>query len=312
MYTPRSVGLDNTAASPITLFLRNFPSARCKSSSCSAEAQRGNIRVLFDDNPGTIDPQSLTDVGGLLRLRVTAPPTPRARSVRCAVTATDDSASEVLVYFDFAYDAPAPLLLPAEGVSDGGVLVSLTVYGWGSVVQKLSTPDDVQLSLCSQSVPASISSSALSSRSSSLTVTFTAPKCGTVGTSRGVITSADGSASTAFTFTYFTAPRIVSATPNTATLDGRTTEGGVTVLRVVDLPPATVADIAVEFAGIACRQSAACRVTRVVNALGYVDVTVRVPPGAAGEQPVFVTSRGRTAQGSFSYFQPSPEILTVR
>jgi hypothetical protein len=53
-------------------------------------------------------------------------------------------------------------------------------------------------------------------------------------------------------------------------------------------------------------------VTRISNALGYVDVTVRVPPGSEGEQPVRVTSRGRTAVGSLTYYQPPLEIRTVR
>jgi hypothetical protein len=310
---PRSAALTSSTHAPITMFLRNFPSAECKdTSSCRDEASEGHIKVLFDGIAGVIVPGTLTDAGELLRLQVVPPSLTSARVARCVIQVSNRAAKEVSVGFAFAYTDVGPWLSPSEGVSTGQTLVTLTAVG----VDRLASAQDLSLMLCFQQVPqlTVIDSVSASNTLPSITVAFKTPPCAP-GTSQGTLAAADGSASVSFLFSYFTAPKISTITPSAATVDGRTSCGTTAVLRVIDLPTTTSAstsDTTVEIAGVTCGLPAECHVISIVQAQGYMDLTVKVPPAPEGEQPVRVASHGRTAIGTLTYFQPPMEIQSVR
>jgi hypothetical protein len=176
-FSPRSAVLTSTVDTPVTIFLRNFPSAVCKDTSCSDEARDGNVKVLFDDVPGAIVPGSLADAGELLRLQVVPPSLTSARAASCAIMASDRAANEVSVSvgFTFTYTAPAPQLTPNEGVSTGQTLVTLTAVGF----QRLASAQDLSLTLCSEKVSqlTIVDSVSAGNSMSSITVVFTTPDC---------------------------------------------------------------------------------------------------------------------------------------
>jgi hypothetical protein len=306
---PQTAVLTSAEHLPVTIFLRNFPSAGCKHKSCSEEAYNGNMKVLFDDVPGTIVPGSLENVGELLRFSVIPPSLTTAHAALCCIQASDEEANDVSVDFNFTYTLPAPQLTPSNGITTGHTPVSLRVLG----VQKLVLAQDLILTLCSQPVSqfTVVDAAFAGGRLPFITVTFNSPKC-SAGVSEGTLAAADGSASASFSFTYFTAPQISSAIPNMITVDGRTSEGLTTVLRVAGLPATTSAGITVEIAGIQCDLFAACTIVQIVNTLHYVEVTVKVPPAAEGEQQIRVTSGERTALSTLTYYQPHMEIRSVR
>ncbi len=321
-YSPRSILTTavSAGAATVTFYARNIlPS--CRSPACQDEVASGGIRVLFGSMTGTLVPGSISALNGLLAFSVVAPTSAHAQTVQGSITSTNTSSAQEPLPFDFAYTAPPALAAPSQGVMTGGDVVRITAYGWSAqTVASVTQASSVVVTVCGTTAAVqSVLAAVYSTNESYVQVSVRMPACSTVGTRSGTITAAaDTSASAPLSFVYFKAPTITLATPNRATLDGRTTasDGVSTVLRVADLPSVqagAAAGLAVTFAGVNCDGGArTCSVTNIVNSIGYVDVTVKVPAATAeGLQPVRITSGGRTAESVFEYFAPAPEIRSV-
>jgi hypothetical protein len=320
-YSPRSIltTADSAGAATVTFYARNILSS-CRSPACQAEVATGGLRVLFGDMEGTLVPGSVAALNGLLTFSVIAPTSAYARSVQGSIISTNSSSAQEPLLFDFSYMAPPALAAPSQGAMTGGDVVTITAYGWSAnAVASVTQASSVVVTVCGTTAPVqSVLAAVYSSNESYVQVSIRMPACSTVGTRSGMIAAASTSASATFSFLYFKAPTITSATPNRATLDGRTmaSDGVSTVLRVADLPSVqggAATGLAVTFAGVNCDGGVrTCSVTNIVNSIGYVDVTVRVPAATAeGLQPVRITSGGRTAESVFEYFVPAPEIPSV-
>jgi hypothetical protein len=319
-YSPRSA-LTKTlagAGTTVTFFLQNFPSHLCTSLSCRDEALASGLSVTFGEVPGTVLYDSVADVNNLLTFKVVAPPRGHASSLTGIISSADSEANPVYLEFDFAYNAPPALAVPSEGQVSGGTLVTLTAYGWSSqIVASILDESDVRVVICgTEGMVQSIVAAVYTTTESYVQILVRTPACKSSGTSPGIINVVDGSASSQFSFVYFKEPTIVSVTPSRGTLDGRTTasDGVSAILRLADLPPMQGGmTIVVTFAGVTCDGSVgACTVTKVLNGIRYMDVTVKIPPATKeGMQPVLVASQGRMAESVFEYYAPAPEIQSM-
>lgn len=318
VFPPSKQPLESAGSDPITIYLKNFPSASCKqSASCAEQAIAGGLKVYFGPDRGEVVASSLLDMQGLLSFSVLAPASGLARSVEATVYAqatSEEGSPDKMVPFDYEFSQPVPTLAPSEAQETGGTLITITALGWGEVASSISEPSDLSVTLCGEEARVlEVSEASSSSTHSRVVSVFVAPACSSSNSLvSGQISSASGASTSSFQVSYYPSPSIPPGgmSPSMGTVHG----GDDCAITIQDVPPIeTLADITVVFGGSQCVRGGDCSVTGFSNGLGSATILVRSPPSeTAGDQIVAVTVKGRQAvETSFKYIRPMPSVVSV-
>ena len=308
-----------TGAKTITMYLKNVDAEFCKNPA--------KCTITFGGNAGGVSMSSYSS--NLLTLSIVPPAVGTGGNTPGLI-----ADGKIEIRFDYTFIAPPASFQPIDGACTGGETVSVQVLGWGVVVTDASSVAVMfgdKEGKVTQIVSSEASSSYSCTRFEVLTPMMSsgAPYWGEY---IGVISS--GSKSSSFNFDCFDPPTAL-ASPNTATLDGRTSgPDGKSILLVLSNFPriATTADIAVRFGDIVCDTSACSvvsfsglggtsgvtlvitppKVDRSINVLLSASYIGKAEPPKWGDPSKRYQRAQKTAKTSFSHYRPKPVVLKAR
>ena len=324
---------------PVTVFLKNFPNAVCKTNTpptCGKEATDGGVTIGFV-NPGLSSPVDVTakDSNGMLLLTFTADSSEVAADEDVEISLGGTS----IIKFSIKYTMPPAGANPMDGRMKGGDTIIIEAHGWFSQFDPPKswsasdmTDNDFHVQIGDSVVDAG-SIVSVEQVDGIIMAQVEVPASSKVGQVSGMMSAYQGKSMSRFMFEYFKAPTVVSITPNKATLLGKTSsdDGESVLVTIVDFPPvSSSSDVQVSFGNTICgAKGNKCRVVSVrsskVNGAVQVQLRVVVPsvtsPGEVAVKVEYLFAKGspkiaifspREPSQRFSFYKPAPVVLSAR
>ena len=319
---PTLITSDMLATTTLTVYISNVPDTFCTvDSSCAATFVFGTGSQQLTRN-GVITGGSFEN--SLRVLYIKPPLSPKGMGFSASLAVTDGSIS---VRSSITIKVPPPVLAPIDSPCTGGIAITVSAQGFGTVV---TLPSEISASIGGKSATVKTIVSSSADDDSSLTVfTIVAPTMTESSRMPGLIQFS--SVSIDFNFECFAQPQATTV-PNKAMLSGQTSslDGRTIAISMRSFPPLqTASDVQVRFGKILCVQDE-CGVESFTSSASSVDIVVSVPSVVAAQEVIlmvefvgkalppeggdpsktYVRSR-RFATSPFTYYVPAPEVVSA-
>jgi hypothetical protein len=274
LVSPSSISI-SSSSQQVSLYLKNFPNPSCGSiGACFPMAIA--LQVSCSGKLGSV--LGHTEQAGILTLTIAPPALRVAGTAACTVRSYDASGRDISTGFQLNYLVVATVS-PADGSTQGGALVRITIVGFG--LSNISIPSQLSVSFCGAA--AVVIDLNFDPISSTIIAGVQVPQKRLAGTCSCSIAVLNPPRSANFLFRYYDPPT-ATATPSTVAQDGLTVGGKATVSLLLRNFPSvdSVEDVIVNFGGLSC-DGAVCQVLGAVNGINSVVVRVTAPacPGCA-------------------------------
>jgi hypothetical protein len=323
-----------TQREEVRIFLKSYPTAMCgMSNSCASDAQGLTLQFDHLQSPDV----HLLDSRGMLVVSFAAPVSERAGKETGRMILANNPSLE----FALMYEMPDAEVRPKDGSSLGNERITITARGWwgnGERLQALPSRDSFSIFIGEIMLEASNIVS-IQANALDLVVVVRTPVsmvAGIVACRIGAALVLEDELGTAinqlqkesrFIFEYFNNPEIMSVSPASATLTGKTTsEDGRSVwLKVKNFPALTQAkEFLITIGAHTCGALATCDITAIKSSQekdgNVLFVRVRVPPATVpGKVAIRVEPSSNSADrrlkkvdAQILYYRPVPVISSMR
>ena len=310
----------------VQLYVRNFPSAGCKATSCVEEAMNAGLEIEFASLTSPANDYVAEDLNGLLVLTFQAPLSNKAGRVSGILQTSSGSP----LSFEIEYKMPPATVGPMDGSVSGGQQVTISASGWwetGGSMPEIAK-DDLTITFGETPLQESAIIS-VNQEDLELKVVIITPQSDKTGAIAGQVTwdGISSSVTSRFEFDYYQDPVVTSMEPHKATLRGKTAaEDGETVLVTIKDAPqrmSSASDVTISFGDVVCGPSSGCGIKSIRSSkqdgARYVYLSVRVPTWPMPEDvSVGVTAAAapgrmtRSVSSRFTFYQPLPSALSAR
>ena len=273
-----SLVLPTSGQDVIQVYLENFPSSGCSTQTCFNSL---DIAVKFGAIVGKLDRRSAS--GQTLVLNILVPAYNKAEMVSVLVTALSSNLNSS-ISFDFEFVAPPAMINPADGVLQGGTMVTITAIGWGDISNSVSDISQLYASFGGINAEILMILDAISNASySAVSIVATTPA--KQDNTAGAVSARIGMASpnsvvTHFRWMYYQVPQILNFVPANATVDGITgSEGQSTInISITGFPRVrTLSDLHVFFLILGTSKEIDTSVQSFRNFRDFLFITIDVP-----------------------------------
>jgi hypothetical protein len=317
----------------VRIFLKSYPTAMCRmSSSCASDAQGLTLQFDHLQSPDV----HLLDSRGMLIVSFVAPVSERAGKETGRIILGNNPSLE----FALKYEMPDAEVRPKDGNSLGNEGITITARGWWGNGERLQAlPSRIAFSIFIGEImlePSNIV--AIRANALDLVVDVRTPAskvAGIVACSIGAALVLEDELGTAikvqkesrFLFEYFKNPEIMSVSPATATLTGKTTseDGRSVILKIQNFPAlAQAKEFLITIGAHTCGAGAVCDITEIKSSQEkdgtVLFVRVRVPAATApGKAAILVQPSSNSADrrlkkvdAQILYYRPLPVISSMR
>jgi hypothetical protein len=323
-----------TQREDVRIFLKSYPTAMCRmSSSCASDAQGLTLQFDHLQSPDV----QLLDSRGMMIVSFAAPVSERAGKETGRIILGNYPSLE----FALMYEMPNAEVRPKDGSSLGNEEITITARGWWGNGERLQAlPSRNALSIFIGEImlePSNIL--AIRANALDLVVVVRTPVSkvdGIVASSIGARLVLEDELGTAinqvqkesrFLFEYFKNPELMSVSPASATLTGKTSseDGRSVILKITNFPALTQAkEFLITIGAHTCGAGAACDITEIKSSQdkdgNVLFVRVRVPEATApGKVAIRVQPSSNSADRRLKkvdahilYYRPLPVISSVR